>query len=381
MYKLLSKKLLGEGYRNAYTGLVIAVVLGAALSGLGSKLKLAQSVLVLTVVMFSGAIIFGVLSSKDNARCLKGLFAMPCDEKRTLWEYAAAVGLYTLLTKTSLLAGLMYALVEIEPMQIVFFLLSFLLALFGSMTAFGCMKKAPLLGVLIMAAAFPVAFFLPKGVVGAVILAVLDVIFAAALAFIPLSCFRVSDNAKLKVRRSHSNPKFVVLTYIVRYLLENKNYIVGSVGILAFSCFFAHNAETMGLRMGCGLGMALISASTPMAIIVSSNRGLKQKLDMLPDKTRSFFLPYSAVVFCFFMICYAIFLAVCAVIGVPIDIRAFITAPLFAAQSALFASLMENKFTITKWSTEQDLWHNPRKYILPVLLTAETALIYIKDLV
>ncbi|ADU24412.1 hypothetical protein Rumal_3989 (plasmid) [Ruminococcus albus 7 = DSM 20455] len=36
---------------------------------------------------------------------------------------------------------------------------------------------------------------------------------------------------------------------------------------------------------------------------------------------------------------------------------------------------MENKNAITKWSFETNLWHHPRKYIVPAVLVLEAGII------
>ena len=138
MYKLLARKLLGDRYSSALKTVLIAAIMGFGLHGSGLVLPLAQSVLIFTAVCFTGTIVIQTLSSKDNARCLRGLFAMPHDDRRCLWEYAAAVGAYVLFTKASILIALLFAFVKLSPTDIVIFILSFLYALFGGFAAFGC---------------------------------------------------------------------------------------------------------------------------------------------------------------------------------------------------------------------------------------------------
>ena len=117
--------------------------------------------------------------------------------------------------------------------------------------------------------------------------------------------------------------------------------------------------------------------NSPLATIVSSSRSLERKLKALPDKTAQFFVPYSAAVFCFDVLVFAVFLTVFSLAGGQIDIRAFIAAGLFAAESAVCTAFLEDRFPITKWKSEPDLWRNPRKYILPLIFVLEAGLIYL----
>ena len=45
-----------------------------------------------------------------------------------------------------------------------------------------------------------------------------------------------------------------------------------------------------------------------------------------------------------------------------------ITLLLFALQSAVLSAILEWKFPIRDWKTESDLWHHPRKYLVPVMM-------------
>ncbi len=375
MFKLLSRKLLGEKCKSGLKSLFISAVIGYSMSSIGS-IKISGRVLVLTVIFFTGTLVIQTLSSKENARLLRGLFAMPCNEKRTLWEYAAAVGAYVIMTKLSLVAALFAAFSKVTPLRVGLFLLGALYAVFGGMAAFGHFRKRPYISALFVAAGIAMAFLLPEGAAGALILAAADLAAAAVMNFIPLDNFRVRETSAKRTVVHKSGSGMLIPRYVLRYLTENKNYIVSSVITVAFSVFLALNSQKMGLFMGCGMGMALISVNSPMAVIVSSNRGLDRKLNALPSKTRRFFLPYGAALFCFYLISFAVYLAAFCIAGGHAGIRGFITAPVFAAESAAFVAMLENRFTIRNWKTEPDLWHNPRKYILPVLLMLEAAAIF-----
>lgn len=376
MYKLLSRKLLGEKYSSAVKALAVSVIIGFSLHELGKSIALAQSVLILTGIVFSGTVVIQVLASKDNARCLRGLFAMPCDEKRTLWEYAAAVGIYTLLTKTSLLAALLFAFTKLTPAEILIFTLSLVYALFGGMSAFAMFRKYPFVSALIVGGGVAMAFLLPKGIIAAAVLAAADIAAAVIFSMQPVERFRVNPSVNVKTRARGGKPRMLLLRYITRYMLENKNFIISSVVIIGAGCAFAVMIEKQGIAIGCGMGLAIVSMNTPLATIVSSNRGLGKKLDALPDKTRCFFVPYGLVLFGFYAVSYALFLTAFKIAGGTVGVKAIVTAVVFAAETSFAVPFLENKFPVTKWKTEPDLWHNPRKYIIPAALLLEGAVIF-----
>ena len=158
-------------------------------------------------------------------------------------------------------------------------------------------------------------------------------------------------------------------------MLEKKAYIFSTLFIIGFAVFFSRNAENMGLKIACGMGMAAISINSPVSTMVSANRGLDRKLDALPSKTERFFIPFGGVLFCFYLLCFGLFLTAFHVAGGTVGIRYLVLAPVFAAEGALLTSFLENRYPIKNWKTEADLTHNPRKYILPIALMAEAAIV------
>ena len=50
-------------------------------------------------------------------------------------------------------------------------------------------------------------------------------------------------------------------------------------------------------------------------------------------------------------------------------------AVFFALESAILAVLLEWFFPIRSWKTESDLWHHPRKYVVPGILLSLAVLV------
>ena len=375
MFKLLSRKLLGKNFSNIYKTVIIAAVIGFGLSSMDIKIQLAQSVLILTSIMYSGTVVLRTLSSKDNVRTIKGIFAMPYDNKKTLWEYTAVVGIYTIFTKTTLLISLLFALTKFTILYCVLFLLGTIYAVIGGMCAFACLRRTPLVSMLFAVVGASMAFFLPKGYIAAVVLATADIAAAIILSAQPFESFYVKENTFIKPKARKGKPKMIIPKYIVRYFLTNKNFIVSIMISLVFSCFLAKMFDSQNIEFGFGAALAMISTNTPLATIVSSNRSLKKKLDVIPNKTVGFFVFYSIMSFIIYAVSYALFIIAYAILGGTLEFKWIITAVLFSVQCAVFVSILENKYTLTKWNTEPDLWHHPRKYIIPGVLLLESMIV------
>ena len=68
------------------------------------------------------------------------------------------------------------------------------------------------------------------------------------------------------------------------------------------------------------------------------------------------------------VIAYTFYLASFGLQTGGIELKNIVLAVVFALLSASGSVIMEMRFPITEWKTESDLWHHPRKYIVPAIL-------------
>lgn len=373
MFKVLSPKLFGKKYEKAIKSIIASIIIFFGMREIDYSITMSQKVLLFTNLFFSGTIMLQFFGSEDNARYLKGFFAMPFSDKRTfVLEYASAAGLYTLLTKSIFIFSLIFAFVEFSVCKAVLLASHFIFVCLGSMAVYACLRDKKILSLLLIAVGTAMCFVLPEGYTAAAVFAAADIILAAVLCMTdPYRFMKYRSKNAGKKSSVHSN-RFLVTKYILRYILSNKSYMISTLIIIAFISYLAKTMGDMNFKNSSILGMALMSVNTPLAIIVSSSRTLKKKLCSMPDKFRNFYLPYASVLFVFYIISYAILLGVLAVLGTKVTLLSIIAAVLFAVQASAVIIFLEDRYTLQKWSTESDLWHNPRKYVTPLLLVAET---------
>ncbi len=375
MMSMLYKKLFGVKYKSAIKHTIIYFVLYMAFSFIDYKFKASLNVFVFSSCFFSTGIMWQVLSSKDNARYLKGFFSLPFDEEKFLLNYCIAISSYTLITKTMFLLILYISFTTISFFDLVIFLVSFIFACLSAMIMFAFFKNKIYISAFIFILEIVLCFTISNNLISMLIYLILDVIFVLLLKKInPYSFMMSSESSKLK-NTSVSNTNFLVIKYFFRYILSNKSHVINSIAVIAFGCFFAKIIMTMTEAYFLPVGMAIISVNTPLSILVSSNRKLQNKLDVMPNKIINFFVPYGLIVFVFYIISYMCYIISLFVLGSKIDLTLILIAIFFALQSAIMVMIMENKLIIKKWNVESDLWHNPRKYIVPVILIFETFLI------
>lgn len=375
MFKILSRKLFGKNFSKLFTSLLVSVIIYLSLSQIGYNISVTPQVLAFTNLCFSGTLMIQFLSSKNNAAYLKGFFAMPFNRKRFVMEYAAVMGLHVLFTKALLIYAMIFAFAEIRLLEIMVLFSSFIFVCFSAMLTFAFFKKKKILSVLVVIIAVAMCFLLPENPLSATIYLEVSVVYALALFFVDPYNFMVTSRSKSK-NKSHKKVKggnLLVAKYIFRYITSNKSYLINPAIMLAFVSFMVYQFIDMGFSDGLVIGLALITFNTPLAIIVSSSKGLHKKLNSMPNKIKSFYLPYGVVIFTFNVIFSALLIIIASFLGSPISIKTFIAALIFPIQNAIGVVFLEHNYPILEWRVETDLWHNPRKYIIPLILVLESA--------
>ena len=115
-------------------------------------------------------------------------------------------------------------------------------------------------------------------------------------------------------------------------------------------------------------GFAVLSLNTPICILLSCDRDLEQAVRFLPGQKRRFCIPYCLFIFSCNMAADVIFLCSWQIQNGGITVLMIAGAVFFALQSAVLSVLLEWFYPIRGWKIESDLWHHPRKYVVPVVM-------------
>ncbi len=375
MFEIMSLKLFGERCRNLLKSVMVSIVVYTGLINLGQNIPVTHRTLMLINLSFSASVIIQFLGSKDNADYLKGYFAMPFDRKHFISGYAAVTGIYVLLTRTMIVYAFILAFTKISVTGILLILSEYIFVCLGAMTAFAFFSDRKYISLALAAAGAVICFILPESPVTIGIYLALSVLLMFVLFNTDPYRFMVSKSEKQSKIKSSKGGGFLIPKYIFRYILSNRSYLITPLVMLAFVCFFVVSMKNTGINGGELTGIALLTVNTPLGIIVSSNRGLHKKLDSMPSEIRYFFLPYACFMFGYYIVMNAVFLTIVSFLGVDITVKTILTAVLFPIQAAAATAYMEDKKTLTLWRVETDLWHHPRKYIVPGILILEAGIL------
>ncbi|MCT1402634.1 hypothetical protein M4D81_26955 [Paenibacillus sp. p3-SID867] len=361
-----AKKLLGSSYDRLWKHAAALLVLYAAMSSLDIDYHVSLNVFMTAISVFTFGMVVRTLSSDDNRRKLKGAFMLPFRPSMFNAAYFLAIALYTLVTKTSYILVFYISVSLFTGMHALAFLLSFLNAGVTAFVVFALLNRGnrvPACLLMLLQAALcllPEPFFRLTGLLISTIL--------QGFVLHRTDAYRFYKDSRMK--DSHSTPvrSSSFFRYIVRYLLSHKSYLYNTFALCIFAGFMAYMLEQMHLDSYLPLGFAVLSFNTPIGILLSSNRGLHRKIQMLPGQLERIVVPYGLFILAVNLFIYAIYLACWQLFHGSLEIMYYVLSVLFAAQCAISTVWLEWKHPVFRWKVESDLWHHSRKYAVPLIM-------------
>lgn len=365
--KALSKQLFGARYQQVARSFFICAILFFALYVAEIKMAIAPFILFLTATFFTAGVMWQALGSSQNAENMMGMFMLPFKNRPFGVAYVIAFSGYALITKTALVLVIFFAVCKWTVPQILTALLCACNGCF--MTAAWYLmiekKKAPL--AVLWAVGIILTIFFVRGlpaflcVVGiSLCVAVLYLLSADAYTF-----YRpVSAKGVLK----HHGTKGSIFVYLIRYLLTNKSYLINTAGLLGIACLLPFLLGQFEGLNAMPLGFAILCLNTPICILLSCDPGLEQAMRALPGQAIRFCSRYCVFIFLVNATVNGFYLCSWQQQYGSINGSEILIALLFAAQSAILSVLLEWLSPIRNWKIESDLWHHPRKYIVPLLM-------------
>lgn len=323
VWKALSKQLFGARYERIKISLTACMILFLAVHISGIKVEIAPFILFLTATAFSAGIMLQVLNSSKNADDMVGLFMLPFANSEMTFSLVLTYTGYILITKTFPVLTLFFAVGRWSALQIA-------MSLFCAWN--GCLIAA--------------AWYTKVKV-------------DAYLFYHPVS-------AKHLFR--HKKGTGNIFLYLLRYLLTNKNYLINTAGLCVIAGVLPFLLGQFGEMNVMPLGFAILCLNTPICILLSCDPDLEQAVRVLPGQARSFCIHYCLFIFSVNMIVSSVYLTGWQMQYGGVGSMEIVVAFLFALQSAILSVLLEWLRPIRNWKIESDLWHHPRKYIVPLMM-------------
>ncbi|MDE6129020.1 MAG: hypothetical protein K2G16_07510 [Lachnospiraceae bacterium] len=365
MYKAFIKKLFGAKYERLKKTLLAYMIVFWGLHAADLQIQIAPTTLYLAVSTLTAGVMWQALSSCDNSANMKNLFMLPFGERSFTFAYVSALGAYTVFTKTVGLLAAALAVSSWNGMEIFGSILCTVNAVL--MTACVYAKKRNRKVCLIWIGIVMAAIFLLRGMpvffpalTGNIVLAVL------LLSGVDAYSFYLPEGRG--GRTVKSSRRYSVWRYLLRYLTAHKNYLTNTIALWGIACVLPLFLGTLKSLSAVPIGFAILSLNTPLCILLSCDPALEQAVRFLPKQKKTFLIPYCSFLFLCNMAADMIFLCSWQIQIGGVTIVMILAAVFFALLSAAGSVLLEWFYPIRNWKIESDLWHHPRKYIVPAAL-------------
>ncbi len=364
IYNAFAKKLFGIKYERVGRTLLICFIVFWGLHIAELQIRIDPFVLYFMTAAFTAGVMWQALSSGDNSEYLKNMLMLPFDGAEFTFGYVGALGSYTIVTKTSMLWAVVFAVSSWSAVQIWSSLLCAINAILLASVIY-TMKKYRIAG-----------FIWSIGMITTVIvlhhqMLLLNLLFANAilsalyLNFSDGYCF-YRQSASVKQLRGNQHAS--VRRYLFRYLMAHKNYLINSVAMCGVACVLPFIFQRTGNTFALPIGFAILSLNTPLCILLSCAPALEQAVRFLPKQKQCFCIPYCIFIFVFHFMIDVVFMSSWQIQIGGLTLNSVIMAFFFALQSAICSVLLEWFHPIRNWKIESDLWHHPRKYIVPATM-------------
>lgn len=365
IFKAFAKRLFGVKYERLPRTLLIDLIVFGGLHVAGLRVQIAPFILYLMTGTVTAGVMWQALSSKDNAANMQNMFMLPFDGRKFVFSYVAALGVYAFLTKTAALLAVLLAVSVWNFAQIVGSVLCAINAILMAAAIYS-FRKHWYVGGLWIAAVIAASWFLGNRPWFMPLLLANGILAVLRLQGLDGYSFYVQGGENVRARKGRRRAS--VWRYLFRYLKCHKNYLANTVimwGVAVVLPLFFKRME--GLFV-VPIGFAILSLNTPICILMSCDPALQQAVRFLPGQRKAFCLPYCLFIFLCNMVANVIFLGSLQIQSGGVTVPMIVAALFFALQSAICSVLLEWFYPVRNWKIESDLWHHPRKYIVPVTM-------------
>ena len=363
--KAFAKKLFGAKYERLPRTLFMDMIVFWGLYIAGFQVQIASFVRVLMISAFTAGVMWQALSSKDNAVELKHMLMLPQHGREFVFSYVAVLGAYTFLTKTGLLLAVLLAVSAWKSIEMIGMAISILHAVLMAAAAYS-LRKYWYAGGIWVAAIVSAILFLRSELL-------LDLLLLVNGLFAILILWKADGYVfyQKESKKSHTvrqRKRASLWRYFFRYLSCHKNYLLNTAVMWCVALVLPYFLREMAGLSVIPVGFAILSLNTPICILLSCDPDLEQAVRFLPRQKQRFCIPYCLFIFLCNMAADVIFLLSWQIQNSGITVLMIAGAVFFALQSAVLSMLLEWFYPIRGWKIESDLWHHPRKYVVPVAM-------------
>lgn len=361
--KALARAFFGPRRRGMGKGLLVPVLLFAAVRGAQITLPGPVEAAALCTAFSAGAMV-QTLGDRRHLEELEELFLLPMPDRWFALCYGTVLAAHTLFTRTLPLWALLAALCPGRPGELAAALVWSAAACWGCAAGYGLFRRGRWVPVLLWgagAAAVVLLGSLPVQLAGAAVSAGVAGVCLCRLG--PWEFQRLAPARGPRRRRSGG-----VLGYLFRALSADRRSWLNTAGLWAGACLLPLALAPASGRELLPVSLALCGLNTPAATLFSRDPALAQALVVLPGGGRRFWRRYVGFLAGLYGAALVLCLGAWQLAWEAVGLADLAVVPLLALQGALLAAALERWRPLRRWKTESDLWHHPRKYLVPLAL-------------
>ena len=378
MTNIFAKILFGTRYEKLIRTLIVSLTIFMGIYYSGIKISIADFIIYLMITSSTTEEMFRALGSEDNKEDLKHILMLPVNYRTFGIMYVPVLGVYVVLSRTLPIAAIVFAVSSINTTLIINVLLcvvnSVLLA-----TGIYVWKKIRIFMLAWLVCIIAVYYFFSGTFQLEVILIISIVILLFAVLRTDAYAFYQEKNGSNLVSKGKNRHN--VWVYFFRYISAHKNYLFNEAIILSvavilpvfYKDLLRESPELLSFLFP--VGFAILSLNTPICILLSCDHSLEQAVRYLPGQKKAFFTPYCLFIFACNMLADILYLISMQLQIGGVTKMIILAAVFFAMQSAVLSVFLECFYPIKGWKIENELWHNGRKYIVPVVMVLLSGLV------
>ncbi len=359
LFNVFKRRLFGKGFEKILKYIAVCVIVFFGLYMAEVKIQIAPFIKYLMSGTFTAGIMWHSLSS-DNCAELSGIAMLPFKKHGFTFSYIAAYGLYAVITKSALLISVISAVSVPTATEIVGMIICTLNGIFVTSAVFA-MKRHRVIGFIWAVASVAAIFTEYTVIILSANLVAAVIVLMSANPYNFINSFSASEILKSSSRHS-------VWKYLFRYMTARNNYLINTAAMWAVGIVLPTFITDINGSVFLPMGFAILSINTPLCVLISADRSLGEAIHFLPSGNRMFCLPYFYFIAVNNLIAYTFYLVSFGLQTSGFEAKNIVLAVIFALLGAFGSVFMEMKFPLTTWKTESDLWHHPRKYIVPAVL-------------
>ncbi len=365
LFHYFMRKNTGNNLRKLYQSPVLFLIAASGLYGAEIKVAVAPFVIYLMTTFLMLSMTMLSLSSTENSADLKNMFMMPLGRGAFLVSYLASISIHVFLIRVFGLLAMIIAVSRPEPGVILRMAACIPFGALLGICVFA-FRARPYFGCLLIAAAGAALWFLHGRILFLPAVFGIMILCMIALHFADVFAFYVAEGSSKRGVSSHR--RHGVFRYLLRYLLLHKNYLVNSAVMIVCACVFPVFFAQNHLESAYPVGFAIVLMNTPLCILLSCSPQTEQAVRILPGQMRAFCIPYCLFLFLSNLIPSALYATFCIIFLGVSPLTAYPAALFFSLHGAIISVALEWFTPIRDWKTETDLWHHPRKYVMPACM-------------